>query len=84
MADVCGLANSHLIVHGNSKLRKMNRIMADFSLVMSLERRGCLISPEVGVVVSEGLRAESVVDVGLGGVACSEVGVVSRGELSLG
>ena len=49
---------------------------------MSLERRGCLVSPEVGVVVTEGLGAEPGVD--LGGVACTGVGVVTPGVVRLG
>jgi hypothetical protein len=48
---------------------------------MSLERSGCLASPEVGVVVIEGLGAEP--DVDLGGVACVEVGVVTLGVCSV-
>ena len=56
-------------------------------MLIVLEWRGCLISPEDGVVLSNGLWAEppevGVAARALGGVACIKVGVVPSGELSL-
>ena len=56
-------------------------------MLIAIEWRGCLISPEDGVVLSNGLWAEppevGVAARALGGVACIEVGVVPSGELSL-
>ena len=51
------------------------------SLVVSCDRRGCLVKPEVGgVVEGGGVWWEESAGIGLGGVVCTDVGVVTLGD----